>query len=77
MDYIKNVISPIRQVAPRQTLRGFQEDYGSLTADVVYLEGEIHYERKPVSPATYPRLLSKSSLYIKPSGRPPIHYDRQ
>jgi hypothetical protein len=49
MDYIKNVVQPIREVAPRQTLRGLQEDYGYLTADVVLLAGEIHYERKPVS----------------------------
>lgn len=49
MDYIKSVAFPIRQVTPRQTLRGLQEDYGHLTADVVLLAGEVHYERKPVS----------------------------
>jgi hypothetical protein len=49
MEYIKNVVTPIRQVAPRDTLRGFEEDYGHLSADVVLLAGEIHYERKPVS----------------------------
>ncbi|KZP27898.1 hypothetical protein FIBSPDRAFT_730105 [Athelia psychrophila] len=47
MDYIKNVVNPIRQVAPRDSLRGLREDYGHLTTDVVYLPGEIHYERKP------------------------------
>lgn len=49
MDYIKNVVNPIRQVAPRDSIRGLREDYGSLATDVVYLPGEIHYERKPVS----------------------------
>jgi len=47
MDFVKNVIQPIRQVAPRLTLRGLQEDYGHLTADVVLLAGDVHYERKP------------------------------
>lgn len=49
MDYIKNVVNPIRQVAPRDSIRALRENYGSLTTDVVYLQGEIHYERKPVS----------------------------
>lgn len=49
MDYVKNVVNPIRQVAPRRTLRGLREDYGHLTADVVLLTGEVHHERKPVS----------------------------
>ena|SRR5882762_1922225 len=52
MDYIKNVVEPIRQVAPRQILRGLQEDYAHLSADVVLLAGEVHYERKPVSNET-------------------------
>jgi hypothetical protein len=45
----KTVVSPIRQVAPRTSLRGLHDDYGHLTADVVLLEGEIHALRKPVS----------------------------
>lgn len=49
MDYVKNVVNPIRQVVPRRTIRGLTEDYGHLTADVVLLAGEVHYERKPVS----------------------------
>jgi len=48
MDYVKHVAEPIRQVAPRWSLRGFKEDYGHLTADVVLLSGEIHLSRKPV-----------------------------
>jgi hypothetical protein len=46
---MKSVVFPIRQVAPRQTLRGLREDFGHLTADVVLLAGEVHNDRKPVS----------------------------
>lgn len=49
MDYVKNVVNPIRDVAPRDTLRGLREDWGHFQEDVVLLEGEIHYTRKPVS----------------------------
>jgi hypothetical protein len=49
MDYVKHVAEPIREVAPRQSLRGFKEDYGHMSADVVLLSGEIHLSRKPVS----------------------------
>jgi hypothetical protein len=48
MDFMKHVVYPIRQAAPRDTLRGLQEDYGYLTADVVLLAGEVHLWRKPV-----------------------------
>ncbi|KAH7928998.1 hypothetical protein BV22DRAFT_1030029 [Leucogyrophana mollusca] len=47
MEYIKNVVFPIRQVAPRDSLRGLKEDYGDVSADVLLVKGEIHYERKP------------------------------
>lgn len=46
---MKHVALPVRQVAPRQSLRGFKEDFSHLTADVVLLSGEIHLGRKPVS----------------------------
>lgn len=49
MDYVKHVVFPMREVAPRNSLRGFVEDYAHLTADVVLLAGEIHLYRKPVS----------------------------
>jgi hypothetical protein len=49
MELAKHVALPIRQVAPRRTLRGFKEDFGHLTEDVVLLAGEIHLHRKPVS----------------------------
>lgn len=51
MDYVKNVVNPIMQVAPRDSIRGFVDDYYHLTEDVLLLSGEIHYERKPVGRA--------------------------
>ncbi|KAF9234040.1 hypothetical protein BU15DRAFT_90142 [Melanogaster broomeanus] len=47
MDYVKHVVNPIRQVAPRDSIRGYMEDYYRFTEDVLLLRGEIHYERKP------------------------------
>jgi len=49
MEFMKSVVYPIRQVAPRQRLRGLRDDYGHLTADVVLLAGEVHNLYKPVS----------------------------
>ncbi|KAG6379179.1 hypothetical protein JVT61DRAFT_11621 [Boletus reticuloceps] len=49
MDYVKNVVGPIKQVAPRDSIRGFVDDYYDFTEDVLLLRGEIHYERKPAS----------------------------
>jgi len=49
MDFLKNVVTPIKQVAPRDSIRGFVDDYYDFTEDVLLLRGEIHYERKPAS----------------------------
>lgn len=76
MDYVKNVVNPIRQVAPRRTLRGLREDYGHLTADVVLLTGEVHYERKPVS--YHPIFTSFHFMLTWDTvGLTPLHYRRQ
>ena len=48
MDYLKSVVEPIKQVAPRSALKGLIDDYGSETANVLLLEGETHLNRKPV-----------------------------
>lgn len=48
MDYLKSVVEPIKQIAPRSALKGLVDDYESETADVLLLEGEIHLGRKPV-----------------------------
>jgi hypothetical protein len=63
MEYIKNVVTPIRQVAPRRVLRGLVDDYEHLSADVVYLKGEVHYERKPVSRRTRTHTHASPSPY--------------
>ncbi|KAF9229267.1 hypothetical protein BS17DRAFT_792228 [Gyrodon lividus] len=47
MDFVKHVVMPIRQVAPRTSIRGFVEDYVNVGADVVLLAGETHLYRKP------------------------------
>ncbi|KAH7921547.1 hypothetical protein BV22DRAFT_1019122 [Leucogyrophana mollusca] len=47
MEYVQDVVNPIRQATARQHLRGLQEDYGHLTDDVVFLRGEVHWGRKP------------------------------
>ena len=45
----RRVVTPIKQVAPRSSIRGFKDDYHHLEADVVVLAGEIHVMRKVVS----------------------------
>ncbi|EIW85510.1 hypothetical protein CONPUDRAFT_162695 [Coniophora puteana RWD-64-598 SS2] len=49
MDFVKNVASAIQQVVPRESIRGFVDDFGDIEADVLYLEGEVHDGRKPGS----------------------------
>ncbi|KAF8516366.1 hypothetical protein JB92DRAFT_3082720 [Gautieria morchelliformis] len=46
MDYTKTVVDPIRQVVPRNRIRGVVEDY-TVTAEILLLEGETHLGRKP------------------------------
>lgn len=48
------MVEPIREVAPKQTLRGFWDNYGGIQADVLYVAGEIHNDRKPVCILTKP-----------------------
>ena len=49
MEFSKTVVQPMRQVAPRSTIRGFTDDYYHVDADVVVLAGETHVGSKPVS----------------------------
>jgi hypothetical protein len=49
MDYLKSVVEPIKQLAPRTQLRGLVDDYDSKTEEVLLLAGETHLSRKPVS----------------------------
>jgi hypothetical protein len=48
----RQVVTPIKQVAPRSSIRGFEDDYYNSDADVVVLAGEIHVGRKVVSRLT-------------------------
>jgi hypothetical protein len=45
----KTVIRPVKQVAPRSSIRGFKDDYYHVDTDVVLIEGEVHVGTKPVS----------------------------
>ncbi|TFY57376.1 hypothetical protein EVG20_g8576 [Dentipellis fragilis] len=47
MDYTKTVVDPVRQVAPRGTIRGLVEEYKDIKDDVLLLAGETHLGRKP------------------------------
>jgi hypothetical protein len=48
LEYAKTVVSHLKQVAPRSSIRGFRDDYYDVDADVVVLAGETHLYRKPV-----------------------------
>jgi len=45
----RQVVTPIKQVAPRTAIRGLKDDYYDVDADVVVLAGETHLGRKVVS----------------------------
>ncbi|KAG8916726.1 hypothetical protein FRC02_003623 [Tulasnella sp. 418] len=45
----KTITEPIRQVAPMERVRGFMDEYGNITAKILYLQGEAHMPRKPGS----------------------------
>jgi len=49
MEMDRTLVFPIKQVAPRWTIRGFKDDYYDIDADVVLLAGETHSRRKVVS----------------------------
>ncbi|KIJ67623.1 hypothetical protein HYDPIDRAFT_84420 [Hydnomerulius pinastri MD-312] len=49
MEYVQNVVNPTLHAVPRDIIRGFQEDFGKFTADVVLLKGEVHNGRTPGS----------------------------
>lgn len=47
-EFGKTVEHPAREVVPLDMMRGFVDDYAELTEDVVWLQGEVHADRKPV-----------------------------
>ncbi|KAI9444791.1 hypothetical protein H4582DRAFT_2108601 [Lactarius indigo] len=48
-DFAKTVVTHLKEVAPRSSIRGFRDDYYDVDADVVVLAGETHLYRKPGS----------------------------
>ncbi|KAF9024435.1 hypothetical protein BDZ89DRAFT_954732 [Hymenopellis radicata] len=46
LDYNKAAVNPIKMVAPRSALRGFETDYRHIRTNVLLLEGAVHYGRK-------------------------------
>ncbi|CED85562.1 hypothetical protein [Phaffia rhodozyma] len=49
MEYVRTVTDPIKQVALGENMKGWWNDYHHITDEVLYLQGEIHYWRKPGS----------------------------
>jgi len=45
----RTVIRPVKEVAPRSSIRGFKDDYYHVGTDVVLVEGEIHMMTNTVS----------------------------
>ncbi|QRV82583.1 O-FucT domain protein [Ceratobasidium sp. AG-Ba] len=46
-EFIKSIVWPLTQVAPRANLRGVVNDLAQRTEEVVLVSGELHVERKP------------------------------
>lgn len=47
MEAVKDVVLPILEAAPRERIQGFYEDFSNISAKVLLLRGEIHWDRKP------------------------------
>lgn len=45
----KSVTTPEEEFAPYSWMRGFVDEYGNRTENVVYLPYEVHDRKKPVS----------------------------
>lgn len=48
-EFSKAVNNPGYEVTPLNMMRGFINDFGHHTEDVLLVEGELHGDRKPVS----------------------------
>lgn len=49
LEMMKTVTKNSVEVAMSSQLRGFMDEFGSSDADILFLEGEIHSDTKPVS----------------------------
>lgn len=47
-EFIKAIVWPLTEVAPRAQIRGLVNELGARTEEVVHLAGEVHLERKAV-----------------------------
>ncbi|SJK96837.1 uncharacterized protein ARMOST_00083 [Armillaria ostoyae] len=47
MDFVKPVVSTMKQIDSRSTLHWFPDGFGGRTEDLVLLAGEVHHDRKP------------------------------
>lgn len=48
MEYVRTVTEPIKQVSLGERMKGWWDDYKDISEEVLLLEGETHYQRKPV-----------------------------
>ncbi|KZT62506.1 hypothetical protein CALCODRAFT_425968 [Calocera cornea HHB12733] len=46
MDFVKSTVHPTKQVGFSSALRGFVEEFGHVSENVLHMEGEIHVNRK-------------------------------
>ncbi|KAF8126161.1 hypothetical protein EV363DRAFT_1174586 [Boletus edulis] len=46
-DFVKDVVLPIPEAAPRDRIRGLYEDFYNVSARVLLMRGELHLGRKP------------------------------
>ncbi|KAI9439114.1 hypothetical protein H4582DRAFT_1813373 [Lactarius indigo] len=46
-DFAKTIVSRLKEVVQRSSIRGFRDDYHDVDADVVVLAGETHINTKP------------------------------
>ncbi|KAH8993710.1 hypothetical protein EDB92DRAFT_374969 [Lactarius akahatsu] len=46
-DFAKTIVSHLKEVVQRSSIRGFRDDYHDVDADVVVLAGETHIDTKP------------------------------
>jgi hypothetical protein len=71
----RTVVTPIKQVTPRWTIRGFKDDYYGVDHDVVLLAGETHAGRKVVSKPLYsPARLIPIEALLHSEGKHALHY---
>ncbi|KAL7412006.1 hypothetical protein BDY24DRAFT_342213 [Mrakia frigida] len=74
MEYVRTVTEPIKQVSLGEGMKGFWDDYHHITKEVLLLEGETHYWRKPGSLrfTTVPAQTSFAKMVLRDIMPPPV-----